>query len=128
MDGLRRLVLLGQAGFYIVMGAWPIIDITSFETVSGPKSDHWLVQTVGLLAVAIGASLLVGIWRMQPSLETLTLAVTTAIAFLSIDVVFVLRRVISAIYLVDAGLEAFFLLILAATFRAPAARTRSAPK
>src|SRR5262245_34198465 len=123
MDGLRRLILLGQAGFYIVMGVWPIVGMASFESVTGAKSDHWLVQTVGLLVTATGVSLVVGVWRMHPSRETLTLAVTTAVGLMSIDVVYVLRRTISAIYLVDAGFEALFLLILAATFRARASKT-----
>lgn len=117
MDGLRRLVLLGQSGFYIVMGVWPIISMHSFEAVTGPKTDDWLVQTVGLLAAAIGVSLLVGVWRSQPSPETLTLSVTAAAAFACVDVVFVIRRIISPIYLVDAVIEGMVLLFLAATSR-----------
>jgi len=117
MNGLRRLVLLGQSGFYMVMGVWPIISMHSFEAVTGPKTDDWLVQTVGLLAAAIGVSLLVGVWRSHPSPETLTLSVTSAAAFACVDVVFVIRRMISPIYLVDAAIEGMVLLSLAATSR-----------
>jgi energy-converting hydrogenase Eha subunit E len=127
MDGLRRLVLLGQSGFYIVMGLWPIISMSSFEAVTGPKTDDWLVQTVGLLATAIGVSLLVGVWRSHPSRETLTLSVTAAAAFACVDAVFVLRRVISSIYLVDAAIEGMVLLSLAATSRARRPSGQSPP-
>src|SRR5215203_4238084 len=105
MDGLRRLVLLGQSGFYVIMGIWPLISMQSFEAVTGPKTDDWLVQTVGVLAVAIGASLFVGVWRSHPSPETLTLSVASAVAFAGVDVVFVAQRIISPIYLVDAAIE-----------------------
>lgn len=40
---------LGQGLFYLTSGIWPLIDMPSFEAVTGRKTDKWLVKTVGLL-------------------------------------------------------------------------------
>jgi hypothetical protein len=50
MDG----VVLGRAHGVanVVGGLWPLLHISSFEMVFGPKTDRWLVKTVaGLLMV-----------------------------------------------------------------------------
>ena len=44
-----------QGGYYLIMGAWPLVSLETFEMVTGPKTDHWLVQTVGAL-VAFGGT------------------------------------------------------------------------
>jgi hypothetical protein len=117
MDGLKRLVLLVQAAFYVVTGLWPLVSLSSFEAVTGPKADHWLVQTVGLLIVAIGVSLLVGVWRSHPSRETLVLSLLSATMLAGVDVVFVSLRVIPPIYLLDAAIEGLIIVALIALSR-----------
>jgi hypothetical protein len=50
MDG----VVLGRAQGVanLIGGLWPLLHISSFEMVFGPKTDRWLVKTVaGLLMV-----------------------------------------------------------------------------
>jgi hypothetical protein len=46
-----------QGLYYLTTGLWPVIDIASFERVTGPKTDKWLVRTMGGLIAAIGADL-----------------------------------------------------------------------
>lgn len=91
--------------------------------MTGPKTDDWLVHTVGLLAAAIGVALLTGGRRRVVSLETRLLAGAAAAAFGVIDVVYVLRGTIARIYLADAAAEA---LILVALLFARGRRRRSA--
>jgi len=55
---MRRL-LMTQGAYYTATGIWPWISLKTFELVTGPKVDDWLVHTVGALAAAIGATLLV---------------------------------------------------------------------
>lgn len=100
-----RTVLTLQGAYYLLTGFWPLVSIRSFEAVTGPKTDDWLVQTVGVLAAAIGASLVVGARRTPPNRETLTLSILAAIVFMAVDVVFVAAGTISLIYLIDAGLR-----------------------
>ncbi|HET9250832.1 MAG TPA: hypothetical protein VFP58_01795 [Candidatus Eisenbacteria bacterium] len=109
-----RLVLIAQGLYYIATGAWPIASRTTFESITGPKTDFWLVHMVGALAVAIGATILNGARgrgvERKVKREVIFLAAVSAIAFASIDVVYVLNQTIRPIYLGDAAIEALFLL------------------
>ena len=107
---LMRTVVIVQGVYYLITGIWPLVSMTTFEAVTGPKTDDWLVQTVGVLAAVIGATLLVGSWRRAPSRETITLSVLSMLGFAAVDIVFVLRGTISAIYLADAAIQALLLI------------------
>jgi hypothetical protein len=103
---MRRLIRF-QGAYYLTTGAWAVVHRRSFEAFTGRKTDYWLVRTVGLLAAAIGTSLLVGSARDEPpSPETLALAGGSAASFALVDVVYVARRQIAPIYLADAALHA----------------------
>ena len=99
-DRLQRL----QGAYYLATGVWPLLSRRSFEAVTGPKHDFWLARTVGAITTAVGASLMIGS-RPEPSTEARVLAIGTASAFAAIDVVYGLKRRISAVYLLDAGLQ-----------------------
>jgi hypothetical protein len=103
MGRLLRIVLGGQAMYYILTGVWPLLDLTTFQAVTGPKSDLWLVQMVGALAVAIGMALGVAVLANRRTPEILTLSVTSAIAFTAIDLLYAWKQ--SPVYLADAGVE-----------------------
>jgi hypothetical protein len=110
-----RIVLLIQGVYYLITGVWPLLSLDTFEAVTGPKTDDWLVQTVGVLAATIGAALLLGARRQPVSRETLTLSILAAFSFIAVDVVFVSKGIISRIYLVDAGVQVLLLVALAIT-------------
>jgi hypothetical protein len=116
---LVQLVVGAQGIYFFVFGAWPIIDIHSFQAVTGPKTDHlatgnendhWLVLTVGALITVIGATLLIAAYFRHYSLEIAFLAGTSAIALATIEVIYVYRKVIAPIYLADAAIELLFCL------------------
>jgi hypothetical protein len=111
-----RGVLVAQAVYYLITGIWPLASLRTFEMVTGPKTDDWLVQTVGVLAAAIGAALLVGAWRSPPNRETLTLAVLGVMSFAAVDVVFVFNGTIDRIYLVDSVIQTTLLAALGMGF------------
>ena len=101
VPSLARGVAVVQALYYIATGVWPLVSMETFLAVTGPKTDLWLVDTVSVLIIAIGAALLVAAWRgMSP--EAVTLAIASIIALTGIDVVYVTRRVIPPVYLLDA--------------------------
>lgn len=108
-----RAVLLFQGVYYVITGIWPLVSLGTFEAVTGPKTDDWLVQTVGVLAGVIGIVLLVGSLRQRPTRETWFLSITSAIGFTAVDVTFVTLGVISRIYLVDAAIQIVILLGIA---------------
>src|SRR5437870_12000828 len=49
-----------QGAYFIVTGVWPLLSMDTFERVTGPKTDRWLVRTVAVLVIAIGVSIAFG--------------------------------------------------------------------
>ena len=37
-------MLAAQGALYVVTGVWPLLHMASFEAVTGPKTDDWLVR------------------------------------------------------------------------------------
>jgi hypothetical protein len=100
----RRRVALAQAAYYLASGVWPIVSLRTFERVTGPKADHWLVRTVGLLAATIGGVMALRAATDGPEPDA-ALGISAALAFAATDVVHVGRGTISPIYLADAAAE-----------------------
>jgi hypothetical protein len=99
------VVALVQGAFYVATGIWALVDLDSFMAVTGPKTDHWLVKTVGVLVTVIGAVLLLA-WRTRRlTREIVLLAAGSALALAAIDVTYVSNGTISPIYLLDAVAE-----------------------
>jgi hypothetical protein len=95
-----------QAGYYFASGLFPLVSMSAFERITGPKVDKWLVQMVGALAASIGLSLAVGSRRKAVDESIVLLSIASALSFAGIDVVHTARRRISPIYLSDAVIEA----------------------
>ncbi len=101
----------------IAGGLWPLLGMRSFERVFGPKVDVWLVRTVAGLLVANGWSQL----GTSPTAESVRVArrlgAGTAATLLVIDIVYVARGRIARAYLLDALVEAGWLLGWATSWR-----------
>lgn len=123
-------MLAVQGALYVATGLWPIVHMASFEAVTGPKTDDWLVHTVGLLLAVIGVIALAAVARVRRTDRTIdplivALAVAAALALAVIEVVYVINGTIAKIYLADAAIELGFAVLLLAGFR-PAGRPRPA--
>ena len=103
-SGLARLAV-AQGAFYVATGVWPIVHLRSFEAVTGPKLEGWLVKTVGALIAAIGGTLWAAGRRRRLVPEEVALAVGSAAALTAVDVIYVARRRIAPVYLLDAVAE-----------------------
>jgi len=99
---------LGQAAYFLVTGLWPLVDLRTFEAVSGPKIDDWLVKTVGVQVGVAGGVLALAAYRQRVTPEVELLAIGSALGLATIDVVYVSRRRIRPIYLLDALIELGF--------------------
>jgi hypothetical protein len=104
-DKLLPKIALVQGAFYLATGLWPLIDIDSFQAVTGPKMDLWLVRTVGVLIAVVGAVLIFAARRGRIGAEIMLLAVGCALGLTAIDIYYVLSGTISPIYLADAVVE-----------------------
>jgi hypothetical protein len=107
MTGERMIAFAARAQgwYYVVTGVWPILDIDSFQLVTGPKVDLWLVRTVAVLVTVIGATLLVAVRQRRLDAPIVLLAVGSALGLASIDIVYVVVGRIAPIYLLDAVAE-----------------------
>jgi hypothetical protein len=102
---LMSSVALGQAAFYLATGIWPLLSMNTFEKVTGPKTDKWLVKTVAMMINVVGVVLAVAGSRRKIAPEIPLLAVGSALALTAVDVVYVSKKRISKIYLLDAVTE-----------------------
>ncbi len=101
----RALASQLQSAYYLVGGVWPLVWYRSFEWVTGRKREPWLVKTVALLMIAIGVTLRSSPHGDDPSSRRL--GIGSALAFAWVDLWYGgIRRRISAIYLLDAVVEA----------------------
>jgi ABC-type cobalamin transport system permease subunit len=104
----------------VVTGIWPLISIRTFELVTGPKVEKWLVKTVGILVAVVGVVLSAAAWRRTVDAEVALLGVGSAAGLAAIDIVYSSKGRISKVYLLDALVEA--LLIAAWTFEGRASK------
>jgi hypothetical protein len=93
----------------LVGGLWPLLHISSFEMVFGPKTDRWLVKTVAGLLMVNGLTQLTTSLTAGGVRQARRLGVGTAAVHASIDLVSVAARRIT-MYLVDAALEVGWIL------------------
>jgi hypothetical protein len=102
---MTRLLARVQGWFYLLTGLWAIVDVDSFQRVTGPKTDLWLVKTVGVLVVVIGATLIAAARERRYDAPIVLLAVGSALGLAGIDLVYALAGRISPVYLLDAAAE-----------------------
>jgi hypothetical protein len=101
----ERTALMVQGGYYVVTGVAPFVSRRAFEAVTGPKTEWWLVQTVGAVVTAVGTALLSGARSGRVTPELRGLATGCAISLAAIDTVYVARRRIAPTYLLDAAAQ-----------------------
>ncbi len=102
---LPRVLTLLHGGFYVLTGIWPVLHLPSFIAFVGPKKEGWLVKTVGALLTVIGSVLVLAGLRQRPGPEFPLLAVGTATALATVDIVYARRKVIGPVFLLDAAWE-----------------------
>jgi hypothetical protein len=92
---------LAHALYFAVGGVWAVVGRRSFEAITGPKTDYWLVRTVGGLLAVVGAVIGVAGWRRRLTPELAWLAIGTSGVLTSIDLVYATRGRIRRVYLLD---------------------------
>jgi hypothetical protein len=116
-DATRRVRSMARAHglFNVTSGLWPLLHMRSFEAVSGPKVDRWLVKTVAGLMVVNGLVQLTGA-QSSPKASR-DLGVGTALCLAAVDLRYASTGRISKVYLIDAAIELAWVAVWAATAR-----------
>ena len=103
----KWLILL-QAGYTGLTALWALVDIESFMQVTGPKTDVWLVKTVGLLLAGVSVCLVVYFFMKADQSVIGTLAAVCSICLAGIDFYYAGKKVISPVYLIDGIIQVIF--------------------
>jgi hypothetical protein len=109
--GYMSYVALFQGFYYMVTGIWPVLHISSFMVVTGPKDELWLVRTIGILIFITGAGIFTAGIRREVTVPVIVIAAGAAVGFIAVDIVYVWLGTISGIYLLDAVAQ-FILLVI----------------
>ncbi|HEV7918369.1 MAG TPA: hypothetical protein VGO97_02225 [Solirubrobacterales bacterium] len=104
----RSSILRFQSAYYGLTGVWPLISIETFERITGPKLERWLVRTVGAVVGVQGAGFWIAAHEREATRSTAVIAAGSALALGAIDGVYVAKRRISPVYLVDAVIQSVF--------------------
>jgi hypothetical protein len=103
-------VALVQGVYFLITGVWPLVSMKTFLLITGPKTDLWLVKTVGLILAVIGGVLIYAQRTATINPPVILLAIGVALALALVEFIYVIKRVISPIYLADAFAELILIL------------------
>lgn len=113
MHRFLKWLCFAQSAYFFITGVWPLLHIRSFELITGPKADRWLVKAVGTQVAVVGGVLALAAARdrisPQEHPEIPLLAVGSAAGLGAIDVFYASKGRISPVYLLDAALEALLI-------------------
>lgn len=111
-----KTVLLIQGLFYFISALWPLVHIRSFEKVTGPKTDHWLVYTVAVMILSSALVFLsAATGPFMVGKEVIILSLSNTLVLSGIDILFVFKKNISKVYLLDALAELALAVMLIAS-------------
>ena len=105
---MHKYVCVIQGFYFLLTGLWPLISVKTFQKVTGPKTDLWLVKTIAILVVVVGSVLVLAGFREAVSLEIRILAIESALGLSAVEMYYVMTQRISAIYLLDTFVEVAF--------------------
>lgn len=94
-----------QGIYWSITGIWPLLHMPSFIWVTGPKTDLWLVRTVGILILVVGLVLLSAGIQKRVTTEIKWLGIGGAAGMAFIDFYYALNDVIWDVYMLDGVAE-----------------------
>src|SRR4051794_3262123 len=109
----RRTVIGAQGAYYVATGVAPFFSRRAFAAATGPKTEWWLVETVGAIVTVVGGGLLGAARSGRMTPEILGIAAGCAASLGAIDVFYVARGRIRPTYLIDAAAQVALLAALA---------------
>src|SRR2546421_4719798 len=99
-------VALAQIAYWTFGALWPLINIHSFEKITGHKREDWLVRTVALMMLSVVVSLDTMRRTRRDDAAMRVLGATSTAALGGVALVGPLVGRISPVYLMDALVDA----------------------
>ena len=104
-----RALLWIQTLYITITALWPLVHISSFIWVTGPKTDIWLVKTVSVLLLSIAFCMFLCLY-LKYYIVGGAMALTTAIGLGFIDFYYTASGTIMNVYAVDGVLQVLFII------------------
>lgn len=101
-NAILQLISKAQALYYIPFSIWGLLHIRSFMWLTGKKQDVWLVKTVCLLLISVGAVIGQAGRKDRITPEIVGLGILSAASLTVIDFWYVAKGRIRWVYLLDA--------------------------
>ena len=95
----------------LASGLWPLLSIKSFEAVTGPKTDVWLVKTVGGLLSVVGLHTILSSQTGTDARKGGAVAGGVSATLAYISGFYAIRRRISKVYLLDSAIQTTWTLL-----------------
>lgn len=95
-------IMIFQGIYYLATAIWPIISLSSFMALAGPKPDRFIFWAIDFLIIAVGASILFGVIRGD-LVTTSFLGAASAFAFIAVEFMFAGK--ISRYFWIDTAVE-----------------------
>lgn len=102
VDRLLAHMPLAHALYLVPPSLVALFSRPIFEAISGRKVDYWLVRTVASLLTVVGVAVGRAGTQDRVTPEIAATAIGSSAALAAIDVVYVGKRRISPVYLLDA--------------------------
>ena len=104
-----RLLLIVHGLYLLIGGGWPLVHWKSFEAVTGPKLDEFLVHTVALLLILVG-NILLGQRRTAVERSAVQLAMGTSLILGTVAIVSAAGGWVWKVYFIDGTIHLLFVL------------------
>ena len=112
-----------QGALYISLGAWPLLDVSSFSHMAGPGQPVWALQAMGIFIAGLGAYLFNAAMRGPLDPETCTLGLGCALSLALMDLVSLASGFVGPYVVLDTCMQAMLLGAWALSRRQPPRRT-----
>jgi hypothetical protein len=97
-----HVLALVHASYFLLGGLWAVMGKRTFESVTGPKVDYWLVRTVGGLLTVAGAVIACASLRDRVTPEIRWLAIGMSGVLGTASLVYTAKGRIRPVYLLDS--------------------------
>ncbi|SFN41891.1 hypothetical protein SAMN05421594_2707 [Chryseobacterium oleae] len=97
-----------QLLYYFLTALWPLIHIESFLTVTGKKTDIWLVKTVGIILLPYCLLLIYLTFSSKKNFVMVLTLMLGCLGLLFVDLYYYFRNIIKWVYLIDGFFQLLF--------------------
>lgn len=105
---LTRILIFAHGAYLLAGGLWPLVHMPSFEEVTGPKEEDWLVRSVAGILLVIGVVLLGQLRKQRVEVSAVAVAMGASLTLGAVGIITASEGVIDPIYIGDGTVHIVF--------------------